>query len=177
MPVASLRRAQRGMTLIEILVVLVIIGIMTALAMVSIGVLGEDREIERESERLTDAITLLREQAELEGRDYGIWLETSRYEFRRFDAFEQRWKPVEGDAALAPRQLSPELSIELTLEGRQILLRQEKNPDNRVPQLVAWGSGETTPYRLTIARKGGARITLVGGLDGRIELERGGDEA
>ena len=65
MPVASLRRAQRGMTLIEILVVLVIIGIMTALAMVSIGVLGEDREIERESERLADAITLLREQAEL----------------------------------------------------------------------------------------------------------------
>lgn len=177
MPVASLRRAQRGMTLIEILVVLVIIGIMTALAMVSIGVLGEDREIERESERLADAITLLREQAELEGRDYGIWLETSRYEFRRFDAFEQRWKPVEGDAALAPRQLSPELSIELALEGRPILLRQEKNPDNRVPQLVAWGSGETTPYRLTIARKGGARITLVGGLDGRIDLERGGDEA
>lgn len=177
MPVASLRRAQRGMTLIEILVVLVIIGIMTALAMVSIGVLGEDREIERESERLADAITLLREQAELEGRDYGIWLETSRYEFRRFDAFEQRWKPVEDDAALAPRQLSPELSIELVLEGRQVLLRQEKNPDNRVPQLVAWGSGETTPYRLTIARKGGARITLVGGLDGRIELERGGDEA
>jgi general secretion pathway protein H len=177
MPVASLRRAQRGMTLIEILVVLVIIGIMTALAMVSIGVLGEDREIERESERLADAITLLREQAELEGRDYGIWLETSRYEFRRFDAFEQRWKPVEGDAALAPRQLSPELTIELALEGRPILLRQEKNPDNRVPQLVAWGSGETTPYRLTIARKGGARITLVGGLDGRIDLERGGDEA
>lgn len=176
MPVASLRRAQRGMTLIEILVVLVIIGIMTALAMVSIGVLGEDREIERESERLADAITLLREQAELEGRDYGIWLETSRYEFRRFDAFEQRWKPVEGDAALAPRQLSPELTIELALEGRPILLRQEKNPDNRVPQLVAWGSGETTPYRLTIARKGGARITLVGGLDGRIDLERGGDE-
>jgi general secretion pathway protein H len=175
MPVAPLRRAERGMTLIEILVVLVIIGIMTALAMVSIGVLGEDREIERESGRLADAITLLREQAELEGRDYGVWLETSRYEFRRFDALEQRWKPVEGDAALAPRELSPDLSIELALEGRPILLREEKNPDNRVPQLVAWGSGETTPYRLTIARKGGARITLVGALDGHIELERGSD--
>jgi len=175
MAVAGSRRLMRGMTLIEILVVLVIIAIMTALAMVSIGVLGEDREIERESGRLADAITLLREQAELEGRDYGVWLETSRYEFQRFDAFEQRWKPVENDAALAPRQLASDIAIELVLEGRPILLRQQPNPDNRVPQLVAWGSGEVTPYRISLVRKGGARVTLVGGLDGRIDVERGDD--
>lgn len=176
MPVAPLSRAGRGFTLIEILVVLVIIAIMASIAMVSIGLLGEDREIERESERLTDAIALLQEQAELEGRDYGIWLETSHYEFQRFDAFEQRWKPVEGDAALAPRDLSSELSIELVIEGRPILLRKEANPDNRVPQLVAWGSGETTPYRLSLVRKGGARLALVGKLDGSIEIERGDAE-
>jgi len=176
MPVAPRRRAERGFTLIEILVVLVIIAIMASVAMVSIGLLGEDREIERESERLTDAIALLQEQAELEGRDYGIWLETSRYEFQRFDAFEQRWKPVEGDSALAPHQLPTELSIELVIEGRPIPLKQEPNPDNRVPQLVAWGSGETTPYRLSLVRKGGARLALVGGLDGKIDIERGDEK-
>ena len=117
----------------------------------------------------------LQEQAELEGRDYGIWLETSRYEFQRYDAFEQRWKAVEGDAALAPHELSPELSLSLVIEGRPILLKPEANPDNRVPQLVAWGSGETTPYRLSLARKGGARLALVGGLDGTIKIERGDD--
>jgi general secretion pathway protein H len=173
MPVALPSRAARGFTLIEILVVMVIIAIVASLAMVSIGLLGEDREIERESERLTDAIALLQEQAELEGRDYGIWLETSRYEFQRFDAFEQRWKPVEGDAALAPRELSSDLSIDLVIEGRPILLKQEANPDNRVPQVVAWGSGETTPYRLSLVRRGGARLALVGNLDGSIQIERG----
>ncbi len=176
MPIAPLRRLTRGMTLIEILVVLVIIGVMASIAMVSIGLLGEDREIERESERLTDAIALLQEQAELEGRDYGIWLETSRYEFQRFDAFEQRWKEVEGDPALQPHELSPDLAIELVIEGRPILLREEKNPDNRVPQLVAWGSGETTPYRLSLVRQGGARLALVGAIDGSIQIERGDEK-
>jgi len=169
------RRATRGMTLIEILVVLVIIGILAMLATLSVGILGSDRQIEEESGRLADAIALLQEQAQLEGRDYGILLETARYEFQRFDAFEQRWKAVDGDPALAPRELPPELALELVIEGRPILLRREPLPDARVPQLVAWGSGEMAPYRLSIARQGGARITLVGKLDGGIEIERDED--
>jgi general secretion pathway protein H len=167
----------RGMTLIEILVVLLIIGMLATIATLSIGLLGQDREIERESGRLTDAIALLQEQAELEGRDYGLLLETSRYEFQRFDAFEQRWKAVEGDPALEAHELPADLAFELVLEGRPILLRHEPDVEKHAPQLVAWGSGEMTPYRLSMVRKGGARVTLVGGLDGSIEIRRDEDDA
>jgi general secretion pathway protein H len=176
MHIASPCRGMRGMTLIEILVVLVIIGILAMLATLSVGILGEDRQIEDEMRRLTDAIALLQEQAQLEGRDYGILLETARYEFQRFDAFEQRWKPVEGDPGLSARELPPDLAFELVLEGRAVLLRREPNEDARLPQLVAWGSGEMTPYRLTLVRSGGARITMVGGFDGSIEIERGDEK-
>jgi general secretion pathway protein H len=176
MPVAPSRRAQRGMTLIEVLVVLLIIGILATIATLSVGLLGEDREIERETTRLSDAIALLQEQAQLEGRDYGIVLETTRYEFQRFDAFEQRWVAVEDDPALGPRELPPDLAFELVIEGRPVLLRHEPDPDARLPQLVAWGSGEMTPYRLALVRKDGGRMTLIGSADGSIELERGDEK-
>jgi general secretion pathway protein H len=176
MHVAFPRRAMRGMTLIEILVVLLIIGILGAIATLSVGILGEDRGIEEEARRLTDAIALLQEQAQLEGRDYGILLETARYEFQRFDAFEQRWEAVEGDPALQSHELPADLAFELVIEGRPVLLRHEAKPEARMPQLMAWGSGEMTPYRLTFVRQGGARVTLVGGFDGSIEIQRGEDD-
>ena len=164
----------RGWTLIEILVVVVIICILATLVTLSVGLLGGDREVERESERLTDAIALLQEQSQLEGRDYGLRLEATNYEFLRFDAFTQHWVPVEGDDALNPRTLPQDLAFELVIEGRPILLRAADRPETKLPQIFAYGSGDVTPYRLTIARREGASITLIGAADGSIELERHG---
>ena len=171
MPVAPRRRAERGFTLIEILVVLIIIAIIAAVAIISVGVLGSDREIELEGERLTDTIALLQDQAQLEGRDYGLRIENGGYEFQRFDGFEQHWATVEGDPR-SRRGRCRRAFLELVIEGRPILLKQA-GPGRPLPQLVAYGSGEATPYRLTLVRKAGARLALVGGLDGSIEIERG----
>jgi len=167
------RRALRGMTLIEILVVVVIIGILATIATISIGVLGEDRELERETERLTDSIALLQEQAQLEGRDYGLRIETGGYQFLRFDGFEQRWLDVEDDPWLRPRELPPGLAFELFIEGRPVLLRRPAQPEALLPQLIAYGSGDMAPYRLSLVRPdAGRRVTLIGSADGTIEIER-----
>jgi hypothetical protein len=90
----------------------------------------------------------------------------------RFDAFGQAWDTVEDDPGLQARDLPPGLAFELVLEGRPVMLRQEPRAEARLPQLFAWGSGDMTPYALSLRRSGGSSITLVGSADGSIEIAR-----
>jgi len=160
------------MTLIEILVVMVIIAIMAAAITVSIGALGGDSEIDDEARRLTDVIALALEQAELEGRDYGLRLESESYEVMGFDG-RRGWVPVTDDTWFRRHALPPGLAFALEAEGRRVLLRKPDRPETRLPQVVTYGSGEVTPYQITLTRSAsGATTTLTGAVDGTIKLSR-----
>lgn len=162
----------RGMTLIEILVVMVIIAILAATVTVAIGALGGDSEIEDETRRLTDVIGLALEQAELEGRDYGLRLEPEGYEVMGFDG-RRGWVQVTDDPWFGRHALPPGLVFALEVEGRRVLLRRAERPETRLPQLIAYAGGEMTPYRITLSRvASGTTATLTGTFDGTIELSR-----
>ncbi len=162
----------RGMTLIEILVVMVIIAIMVTTVTVAVGALGGDSEIDDETRRLADVVGLALEQAELEGRDYGLRLEPESYEVMGFDG-RRGWVAVPGDPWFARHALPPGLTFALETEGRRVLLRRPDRPETRLPQVVAYASGEITPYRITLTRSGSdTSATLSGAYDGTIELSR-----
>ena len=161
---------QRGMTLIEILLVMVIIALMAAIMTVAVTALGRDTEVQDEAERLTNVLAVSLEQAELEGRDYGLRLEPGSYEVMVFDG-RRGWISVVGDSWLESHALPPGLVTELEIEGRRVLLRKPEAPESRLPQVLTFASGDVTPYRITLSRPASdASMTLVGAADGTIEL-------
>ena len=167
---------QCGFTLIEVLVVVVIIALMAAVMTVAVGALGGDREIEEETDRIADVVAVTLEQAELEGRDYGLRIEPDGYEVMVFDG-RRGWTPAGGDRWFEWHALPPGLSVSLESEGRRILLRKADTPEYRLPQVVTFSSGDVTPYRITLTRStSGVSNAVEGAFDGTIEVSRD-DEA
>lgn len=148
-----------GFTLLEILVVIVIVGILVSVATVAVGVLGRDREVEEQARRLWAVMTQGREEAELQGRDLGLFIEDSGYEFMTFDPKQPGWVAVEDDGLLTRRELPPGLRIRLWLEAREVVLKAPRQPTaeeqkKRLPQIIMVASGEIVPFELEIAREG-----------------------
>ena len=65
-------RLARGFTLLEMMVVVVIIGVVVAGMLLSLGVTGRDSELERERDRLDGLFSYVRERGELQTSEYGL---------------------------------------------------------------------------------------------------------
>ena len=154
--------------------VIVIIGILVGMTTIAVGVLGGDRELQDEADRFADVLAGAREMAELEGRDYGFWLQPTGYEVLRFEGQQQRWAAVEGDRTFDAHELPDDVALELELEGRRVLLRVTDEPDERTPQLLLFAGGDTTPYRLTLRRAGVVTLRIAGDADGTMEIRDAG---
>jgi general secretion pathway protein H len=166
-----------GFTLLEVMVVVVIIGIVVTFAMISFNVLGGDREAEQEARRFVAILSQVRDEAAMQGRDFGMRLEPTSYEFLTLEPRRGGWQAVTDDDLLRSRQLPDGLRMRLWLESREIILerpRDQAEPERKSqpegkpsdndddkgietprPQIVVLGSGEIIPFDLEIARDGG----------------------
>lgn len=170
-------RPQRGFTLVEILIVMVIIGVIAAIATLSVGVLGRDSESEDQARRLWAIVKQTKEEIELQGRDVGLFVERDGYVFMRYDLRNQAWVEIGNDELMAARKLPEGLKFRLWLEAREIVLKshaenlaalerdkpkddekpEDRDPtkkDPRAPQIALLSSGDTTPFELRLERDG-----------------------
>ncbi|HVY23823.1 MAG TPA: type II secretion system minor pseudopilin GspH [Steroidobacteraceae bacterium] len=173
-----------GFTLLELLVVIVIVGIMVALASVSINVLGRDNQVEDQAKRLNAVIGQVREESEMQARDVGLFIERDGYLFMRYNYLAQSWYEISDDEMLAYHPLPKGLQNRLWLEGREVILKSHDEntkaathalegssasaaatgsnadaaatlqKDPRVPQIAILSSGDISPFELRIEREG-----------------------
>jgi len=157
-----------------VLVVIVIIGIITSMAVVSTRVLGGDHEMDEEARRLVAVLGQAREDAMLEGRDVGLRVDARGYDFLRYDGRTEQWLLEGEDPLLRERALPDGLEAELWLESRPVKLVARAAPTENaapLPQVVLMASGDAVPFELRLSRAGTQEVrAVVGGNDGKLEI-------
>ncbi|RPI12968.1 MAG: type II secretion system protein GspH [Lysobacterales bacterium] len=169
-----------GFTLLEVLVVVIIIGIITSMAVVSTRVLGGDHEMDQEAKRLQAVLGQSREDAMLEGRDVGLRIDSTGYDFLRYEPRNERWDLVNGDPLLRERTLPDGLRARLWLESREIVLTpRSAGTDERppTPQVIVFASGDVVPFEVRLEREGTEETRRIAGrVEGTFEVLANDDE-
>jgi type II secretion system protein H len=133
----------RGFTLLELMVVVVIIGLVMAGVVISMGATGRDSQLEQERDRLNALISYVRERGALLTLEYGIRCGQHGYRFVYYDNRTMQWLPETLDDTLRVRHLPDGLDLQLIIEGRQVVL------DDKALELPANATGPSTATTLS----------------------------
>jgi general secretion pathway protein H len=148
----------RGFTLIELAIVAFIIATMAAIAIVQITGSRHDAELAKEAERLDALFDYVREQAELQTRDYGLLVSRTGYAFVVFDVIADQWRPAQEDDALRERQFPEGVQPVVIVEGRTIVLDKKRDDEKKkevedfTPQIMVFANGDLTSFDVTLER-------------------------
>lgn len=139
---------QRGFTLLEVMVVMLIIGLLLGFMTLSISTGGAARQAEEEARRLAALIDLARQEAVLRTQEMAIEFRPDSYRFLQL-AEGNTWLAVEADKLLRPRELPADIALGLLLEGEAVRLNAK--PEETTPHVFLLSNGESSPFELTLA--------------------------
>jgi general secretion pathway protein H len=95
----------------------------------------------------------LREQATLQNREFGLRCYVGGYEFLAYDVRTAQWQRVQGDDSMRPRRLPTGVTMQVSIEGRDIILpREQAKADELAPQVMLFSSGDLNLFELTLRR-------------------------
>ena len=152
-PVAVLRR-QRGFSLLELLVALIVVVLFTSLANLTINSGGQDIQLQSTVYNLADVAGYALDEAQMTGVDYGLLLRKDQdtgetiYSYQWLERGLDGWgAPISGKELFTEQRLPPGIALELELEDAPFV---ELSPDDDgeaeiiSPQVVFYASGEAT---------------------------------
>ncbi len=130
----------RGFTLLEVMIVMLLVGIMTGFALLSVG--GGPRErLAEEGQRLAALVELHQQEAILRGELRGIRFARTGYAILSLNE-QGEWQPPAAATTLVRRELPENIALGLWVDDRPAELAAA----SRLPQVLLLASGEATEF-------------------------------
>ncbi|MBA2711123.1 MAG: type II secretion system minor pseudopilin GspH [Tatlockia sp.] len=152
---------ERGFTLIEILVVVLIIGITIGFALLAFGDFGASRRAIVSTEQLSAYIKLLQQRAIIENNSLGIDINNEGYSTLRLE--QGRWQNMPAKAIFRPRTFPDNIFAYVQTRGKVT---------NKGPDIIIDSSGELSSFSITLGTTQKPAIaTLYSGADGQLTIQ------
>lgn len=154
--------AERGFTLIEILVVVLIIGITLGFALLAFGDFGASRQATVSAEQVLAYIKLVEQQAIIEGNTLGINVSSGGYVTSRF--YNGSWQAMPSRGIFHAHSFSPKVIA-------TVISLAKNNGKN--PNIIISPSGQTSPFTINFGTSQKPDVTsLVSKSDGQLVIQQ-----
>ncbi|WP_145932201.1 type II secretion system minor pseudopilin GspH [Yersinia bercovieri] len=168
------KNVARGFTLMEIMLVLLLLGSIATLVLKTLP--SSSRELNQESEQLAVALQWAAQQAEQDGKVYGLSVSNHQWQVMTLNSQPHNrgesylwpshyWHPVNYGKLKQQRLLPDSLTLELTLQDQLIPLNTMLD-DSLInePKVIFFPGGEHSLFKLTLSDQSGQTrsITMQG---------------
>lgn len=153
-------RINRGFTLIEILIVIVIIGITVGFALIAFGDFGSSRRILFSADQLVNTLRLAQQQAILTTSTLGLRIDNNSYQILRFED-SSKWEPISNKGVFKVNYFPPQTVVVLKTNNKS-------SPDT--PSIIINAAGDMTPFTLSFGTNKEILTVLTGSHNGSLNL-------
>ncbi len=152
-------RRQRGFSLLELLVALIVVVLFTSLANLTVTSGGQDIQLQSTVYNLADVAGYALDEAQMTGVDYGLLLREDQeagetiYSYQWLERGLDGWDiPVSGKELFAEQRLPPGIALELELEDAPLVELSLDDSEVEIirPQVVFYASGEATAGTINV---------------------------
>jgi len=161
-PVSKLAlKSQRGFTLIELIVVILIIGLLITMASISVGT-STDKSLETEAKRFASLVKLASDESVMNVRPIAVQVAKQTYQFSIAGEVESE------DPIFRPREISDHIHMNVVIEDEKVDF--ESLEEGSFANIYILPSGEMTPFSVVFYQDDGTAYEVVGDFFSKIEF-------
>lgn len=154
-------QSQRGFTLIELMVVIMIIGLLITMAAMSVST-SSDKGLETEAKRFATLMKLASDESVMNVRPIAAQIAQQSYQFSIGGEVESE------DPIFRPREVSDHIHLNVTVEDEKVDF--ESMEEGSFANIYILPSGEMTPFSVIFYQDDGAAYEIVGDFYSKIEF-------